>query len=211
MTRFLLVRHAVNEWVKTGRLAGWTPGVHLNEEGIAQAEALGKRLAQAPLEAIYSSPLERTVETAQAILRHHPKLTLQLEQNLGEVYYGKWQGQELRKLAQREKWRTIQLFPTRAGFPEGESLRAAQARAVDAVERLYQQHEKGIVVLVSHSDIIKMIVAHYLGMHLDMFQRLAISPASLTVISLGANRPLVEVVNDTGHLPKETKDVGESA
>jgi probable phosphoglycerate mutase len=205
MTRILLIRHAVNEWVKTGKLAGWTAGVHLNEDGQEQATALGKRLAEVPLNAIYSSPLERTVETAQAIVQHHSKLTLQIEAGIGEVRYGKWQGKELKKLAKKKLWYAVQHFPSRVQFPEGESMRGAQIRAVDTIERLRNSHEKELIAVVSHSDVIKMIVAHYMGMHLDMFQRIAIAPASITSIAIGGSRPIVEVVNDTSHLPQPKK------
>src|SRR5215813_4965088 len=99
MTHILLVRHAVNDFVKTGKLAGWTPGVHLNDEGKAQAEALGKRLADVPINRLYSSPLERTMETAEAIRLHHPRLEIQQIEGIGEVRYGDWEGQEVAKLA----------------------------------------------------------------------------------------------------------------
>ncbi|MFN8418445.1 MAG: histidine phosphatase family protein [Anaerolineae bacterium] len=111
MTEFLLIRHAVNDYVKTGKLAGWTPGVHLNDEGRAQAVALGQRLASTKIDALYASPLERTVETAQAVLEHHPDLTLQLLEEVGEVRYGDWQGAELNKLYRRKQWLMVQAFP----------------------------------------------------------------------------------------------------
>ncbi|MCQ3931754.1 MAG: phosphoglycerate mutase [Chloroflexi bacterium] len=202
MTRILLVRHAVNDFVKTGRLAGWTPGVHLNEEGLVQAAATGKRLEDVPITAIYSSPLERTVETAEAILKYHPSLNLQLEEKIGELRYGKWEGGELRKLNQKRRWYTVQHYPSRMQFPQGETIRAAQSRAVEVMEKLVERHENGTVVVVSHSDIIKLILAYYLGMHLDMYQRLNISPASISVLLLAENRPTVDVMNDTSHLPK---------
>ncbi len=202
MTQFLLIRHAVNEWVKSGKLAGWTPGVHLNDEGQTQAAAMGERLAAVKLAAIYSSPLERTVETAQAIAKHHPALTLQIEPGIGEVRYGEWQGKSLKKLAKKKEWGIVQHVPTRMQFPEGETMRGAQARAVDTIERLRLEHPKDIVAIVSHSDVIKMIVAHYLGVHLDLFQRIAISPASLTAIALEDGRPMVQVMNDTSHIKK---------
>lgn len=205
MARILLIRHAVNEWVKTGKLAGWTAGVHLNEDGQEQATELGKRLASVPLNAIYTSPLERTVETAQAILQHHPKLTLKIEAGIGEVRYGKWQGKALKKLAKKKLWYAVQHFPSRVQFPDGESMRGAQIRAVNTIERLRNLHEKELIAVVSHSDVIKMIVAHYLGMHLDMFQRINVAPASITLIALDGSRPIVEVVNDTSHLPRPKK------
>ena len=206
MTKFLLIRHAVNEWVKTGKLAGWTSGVHLNEDGKVQAQYLGERLEEVPLIAIYSSPLERTIETAQAVAKYHPNLSLQVENGIGEVQYGKWQGKSLKKLAKKKSWGIVQHYPSRMKFPDGETMRGAQARAVDTIERLYKEHSEGMVAVVSHSDIIKMIVAHYLGMHLDLFQRLVISPASLTILSLGKSRPFIEVMNDVSHLPKPKAD-----
>jgi probable phosphomutase (TIGR03848 family) len=208
MTEFLLIRHAVNDFVKTGKLAGWTPEVHLNDEGNAQAAALGLRLAGAKIDAIYSSPLERTVETAQAVIQHHPNLQLNLLDTIGEVRYGEWQGQELGKLAQKKLWRIVQANPSRARFPNGEAMRDAQMRAVNAIETLSEKHPHATVAVVSHSDIIKMIVTHYLGLHLDLFQRIEISPASLTIIGLGFGRPNIVQVNETSYLPtkKDEKD-----
>jgi probable phosphoglycerate mutase len=191
MTTVLLIRHAVNEWVKTGKLAGWTPGVHLNAEGKAQADALGTRLADAPLRAIYASPLERTVETAEAVAAHHPALSLQLCEGVGEVDFGHWQGEQLSELARRKMWQVIQYTPTRAAFPGGETMRQAQARAVDAIEMLAEQHGGQMIAVVSHSDIIKLVLAYYLGMTLDMFQRIVVSPASISAVQLGYGRPFV--------------------
>src|SRR5258708_24289493 len=184
MTEFMLIRHATNDYVKTHRLAGWTPGVHLNDFGRAKAEAIGKRLAQAHLDAIYTSPLERTVETAQAILEHHPRLHLEILDDLGEVRYGDWTGGEIQKLVHRKMWEVIQHFPSRARFPNGEAMRQVQMRAVNALESLIEKHPRSTVAIVSHSDVIKMIVAHFLALHLDLFQRIEISPASLTILAM---------------------------
>ncbi len=201
MTEFLLIRHAINDWVKTGRLAGWTPGVHLNEDGKTQAAALGERLAAVNLDAIYTSPLERTAETAQAIAAHHPKLTVQSLDAVGEMHYGAWQGEKLSQLRREKLWEIVQVYPSRAQFPGGEAIRQAQARAVDALETLAARHTNQRVAVVSHSDIIKLMVAHYLGAHLDFYQRLEISPASLTIIHLSTGRPYIVRVNDTSFLP----------
>ncbi|PJF42539.1 MAG: hypothetical protein CUN50_03640 [Candidatus Thermofonsia Clade 1 bacterium] len=202
MTDFLLIRHATNDFVKTGRLAGWTPEVHLNAEGRAQAAALGEHLAQMRLDAAYSSPLERCVETAQAVLVHHPHLRLEIAEAFGEIRYGAWQGAELSKLSTRKLWRTVQITPSRARFPEGETLRAAQMRAVDAIEALAERHPRQRVAIFSHSDLIKMILAHYLGMHLDLYQRIEIAPASLSIIRLSFERPSVLQINETSYLQK---------
>jgi len=200
MTTLLLIRHATNDYVKSGRLAGWTPGVHLNEEGQAQARALGLRLADAPLRAIYSSPLERTQETAQAIADHHPTLSVITRQDIGEVQYGDWTGLKISELTTRKMWKVIQEYPSRAYFPNGEAMRDAQARMVDAIEAIVQAHPAQMVALVSHADLIKMATAHYMGVHLDNFQRIVISPASITTLELGHSRPFVGSVNDLAHL-----------
>lgn len=201
MTTLLLIRHAVNDYVKTGKLAGRTPGVHLNEEGQAQAAALGARLAHKPLRAIYASPLERTLETAQAIAAHYPDLRIQPLDAMSEVDFGAWQGGEINKLVHLKMWPVIQTVPSRAYFPGGESVRQAQGRAVDALERLVQVHPRQMVAVVSHSDIIKLMLAYYLGMPIDLFQRIVIAPASISVVELDHARPMVVQINDTSHIP----------
>ena len=200
MTTFLLIRHAVNDYVKTGRLAGWTAGVHLNEEGQAQAAALGQRLADAPIDHLYASPIERTMETAQAIARHHPQLQIEAHRAIGEVEYGDWEGRKIAELSQRKMWAVVQEYPSRAYFPQGETMRGVQVRIVDAIEGLVQKHPNQMLALVFHADLIKMALAHYLGMHLDAFQRIAVSPASISVLQLGHSRPLVISMNDIAHV-----------
>lgn len=206
MTQILLVRHAVNDFVKTGKLAGWTPEVHLNDEGKAQAEALGKRLADVPITHLYASPLERTIETAQAIQQQHPSLQIVPNTELGEVRYGDWEGKEVRALQSRKMWHVIQEYPSRAYFPNGETMRGVQERAVNEVERLAAAHPRGLVVVVSHADIIKMVMAHFLGMHLDNFQRIVISPASISSLHLGYGRPYVGTVNDCAHVSQMERE-----
>lgn len=206
MTHILLVRHAVNDFVKTGKLAGWTPEVHLNEEGKAQAEALGKRLADAPIQRLYASPLERTMETAEAVRQHHPKLQIVQNTEIGEVRYGDWEGLEINALRHRKMWHVVQETPSRAYFPNGETMRGVQTRAVNEIERLAAAHPRELVVVVSHADLIKMIVAHYLGMHLDNFQRIVISPASISSLSLGYGRPYVATMNDVAHISQMERD-----
>jgi probable phosphoglycerate mutase len=200
MTTILLIRHAVNDFVKTGRLAGWTPGVHLNEEGQAQAEALGLRLADAQLDHIYASPIDRTMETAQAIAQHHPHLTVEATTDIGEVQYGDWEGKKIRDLAQRKMWSVVQEYPSRAYFPNGETMRGVQVRIVDAIEGYVQKHPNQTIALVFHADLIKMTLAHYLGMHLDVFQRIVISPASISTLQLEHSRPFVVSMNDMAHV-----------
>jgi probable phosphoglycerate mutase len=209
MTQIFLIRHAVNDFVKTGKLAGWTPGVHLNDEGKAQAKALGERLADAPLAHLYASPLERTVETAQAIHKHHPGIPLEITHEIGEVRYGDWEGQKIADLNQRKMWSVVQEYPTRAYFPNGETMRGVQNRIVDAMEGFVHKHPNETIALVFHADLIKMTLAHYLGVHLDNFQRIVVSPASISVLMLGHSRPFIGVVNDTAHvqqLEREQKE-----
>lgn len=200
MTTILLIRHAVNDYVKTGKLAGWTAGVHLNDEGKAQAQALGERLAGLPLARVYASPIERTLETAAAIIAHHPQLEVIENAAIGEVRYGDWQGMAIKDLQRRKMWGVVQEYPSRAKFPNGETLRAAQTRIVNEIEALAQAHQDEMIALVCHADLIKMALAHYLGMHLDVFQRIVISPASISVLQLSHSRPFIMGMNDIGHL-----------
>lgn len=205
MTQLFLIRHATNDYVKSGRLAGWTPEVHLNDKGQEQATALGKRLAEVRLTAVYSSPLERTVETAQAVAAPH-KLDVQIDEELGEVHYGAWTGKKLRQLRRTRLWKVVQQYPSGARFPDGESIRETQARVVGALERIAAQHPKGRVAAVAHSDVLKLAVAHFAGMPLDMYQRLVIDPASLSVIWLGRMGPRIVLMNDTSHLPRTPQE-----
>ncbi|MDE2749134.1 MAG: MSMEG_4193 family putative phosphomutase [Chloroflexota bacterium] len=200
MTTILLIRHAVNDFVTTGKLAGRMEGVRLNDEGLAQAEALGQRLAEAPLQSIYSSPMERTLETAAAIARGHPQLTVQARTEIIEVEYGDWQGMAISALQRRKMWGVVQEYPSRAYFPNGETMRDVQARIVNAIESLARQHPAGMIALVCHADLIKLALAHYLGMHLDVFQRIVISPASISTLQLGHSRPFILGMNDIAHL-----------
>lgn len=193
----VLVRHATT--AATGkRLGGWTPGVHLDEAGRAQAEATAQRLAGARIAAVYSSPLERTQETARIVARPHG-LRVRTRRGLGEVDYGDWTDRPLGQLRRRKLWAVIQATPSRVTFPGGESIRGAQARAVDATESLAAEHAGEVIVCVSHADVIKAVVAHHLGMPLDTFQRLMIAPASITVLALPAGAaPVLLTINDTG-------------
>lgn len=195
----MLIRHADNDWASSGKLAGWTSGVHLNEVGQKQAQALGERLATSHLQAVYSSPLERAVETAQAIISHYPGLEMCLDPDLGEAHFGRWTGDSIRNLARTRLWEVVQQIPSQAQFPSGERIRAMQARALGAIERIMSAHVGGKIAIVSHGDVIKAIIAHYCGMHLDMFQRLVIAPASISVVAFHAKRPMLVCLNDTNH------------
>lgn len=200
MSTLVLVRHATT--AATGRrLGGWTPGVHLDEAGRRQADAAAARLADHDIAAVYASPLERTQETARALARPH-RLRVRTRRGIGEVDYGDWTDKPLGQLRRRKLWATIQATPSRVTFPGGESIRAAQARAVDTVETLAATHRDEVVVAVSHADVIKAVLAHYLGLHLDAFQRLMVSPASASVLLLPAGGvPAVLGANHTDDLP----------
>lgn len=202
MLTLVLIRHATNDWVRKGVLAGWTPGVHLNEEGRAQAQALGERLASVPLDAVYSSPLERALETAQAVAAPHG-LEVQIHQGVGEVQYGEWNGQLLKKLVKKPLWTAVQVYPSGTRFPGGETIGEMQARVVGTLDEIRSAHPDGIVAVVAHADVIKAAVAYYAGIPLDLFQRLVISPASVTIIGLGRFGPRLLRINDTGELKLE--------
>jgi probable phosphoglycerate mutase len=199
MMVMLLIRHAVNDWVGE-RLAGWTPGVNLNEEGRAQASALAQRLAEVPLAALYCSPLERTVETAQPLAKLNG-LTVQVRENLGETRYGDWTGHDLKDLREEKLWPVVQVYPGGARFPGGESLREVQARMVVELDAIRDAHAGQVVAVVSHSDPIKLAVAHYAGLPLDLFQRLTISPASITAFAFSRFGPRLICLNHTERLP----------
>jgi len=202
-TTVILVRHGENDWVTKHKLPGWTPGIHLNAHGQKQAKAPGKRLKKTHphVKAIYASPLERTQETAQAIAGALKLKKVIANKGIGEIDVGDWAGEKIKKLVKHPLWPVIQFTPSRARFPNGESFAGAQARAVAEIDRLVSQHPSETIVLVSHADTIKLAVAHYLGVHLDLFQRMVISPASITIIHFFDKRLFVETVNDTAHLP----------
>ncbi len=200
MGTIILVRHGENDWSKQNKLAGWIPGVHLNEEGHKQATAAAQRLAPLPVKAVYSSPVTRCMETAAYIADTHRLAVLQVEE-VGEVNYGQWEGKQIKKLAKKPLWWAVQHAPSRARFPGGESLLEVQFRAVQALEDLAKQHDKDIIVVVSHADVIRLVLAHYLGVHIDLFQRLVIAPASASVLHLSP-QGMVRVIriNDDGPL-----------
>lgn len=187
MATIVLVRHATT--AATGkRLGGWTPGVHLDAAGRAQAERAAQLLAGLPVTAVYASPLERTQETAKIVAKPHG-LRVRTRRDIGEVHYGEWTDKPLGQLRRRKQWPVIQHTPSRVTFPGGESIRGMQARAVEALESLAAEHAGQTVVAVSHADVIKAVLAHFLGMPLDTFQRLMIAPASASVLHLAADAP----------------------
>lgn len=211
MPLLLLIRHGENDYVKTGKMAGHIPGVHLNERGQKQAQALGEALKDVPIKAIHSSPLERAMETAQPIATAHQLQIIQ-EPGLMDANIGKWQGKSIKALRLTNAWKVVQHSPSRFQFPEGESFVDLQTRLVNVLEGLVKKYNKpkDIVAVVFHADPIKLVVAHFLGLPLDHFQRLSCDTASLTAIyagEMGANllklnqRPPFDFLSDA----KKTK------
>jgi probable phosphomutase (TIGR03848 family) len=213
-TRLVLVRHAVT--AQTGPLlSGRTPGIDLSDRGREQAKALGERLSALPVAVVYASPIERTTQTAAAVAEYHG-LEVQALPGVLEADYGEWTGGKLADLAKTDLWKTVQRSPSRARFPGGESLAEMQSRMVVALEDLVARHRGELVVVVSHADPIKAAIAHYTGVHLDLFQRIVVSPASVTVFELGEHGAAMLKCNDTGSLdelrpppPKADADAGE--
>ncbi|MFZ4514830.1 MAG: MSMEG_4193 family putative phosphomutase [Acidimicrobiia bacterium] len=198
-TVVVLVRHAVTPHTNT-ILTGRAPGVSLSDEGRAQADALAKRLAQLPITALYASPIERTMETAGAI---GAACGLSVQQHVGviEVDYGDWTGGVLAELAQHDLWKQVQRSPSRVRFPGGESLAEMQTRVVHAIDEIAAQHRGEVIVIVSHADPIRAAVAAYTGLHLDLYHRLIILPASVTALALSDEITMLLTCNDTGALP----------
>lgn len=186
MPLILLIRHGENDYVKTGRMAGRLPGVHLNERGQQQTQELAEALAKAPLKAIYSSPIERAMETAGPLAQ---KLGLEINVRPGllETNIGEWAGMELKTVRKFPEWKTVQSAPSRFRFPGGESFIEMQSRLVNEIESIVKGHKADeLIACVSHADPIKLIVAYYMGMPLDHFQRLGCDTASVTMLMLGS-------------------------
>ncbi|MEW5829706.1 MAG: histidine phosphatase family protein [Chloroflexota bacterium] len=184
MPLLLLIRHGENDYVKTTKMAGRLPGVHLNGRGLDQAQALAGTLGRVPLKAIYASPLERAVETA-APLAEACHLEVQHIPDLVDTDVGRWQGRSWKALARLKAWKIVQGAPSRFTFPEGESFVQCQTRVVTALDRIAAAHRpKHILAVVFHADPIKLAVTHYLGLPLDNFQRLAVDTGSVTALYL---------------------------
>lgn len=207
MATVILVRHGRTTANATGLLAGRAPGVGLDDVGRDQAALTGGRLAAVPLAGVVSSPLERCRQTAQFILdRQAGTPYAPVDPDLTECDYGLWQGRKLSDLASEELWPVVQSQPSAVVFPGGESMATMQARSVAAIRRHDAAFEAefgpgAVWAAVSHGDIIKSILADALGMHLDLFQRINVGPASISIVRYGASRPSVYATNtDAGDL-----------
>ncbi len=186
MPLFLLIRHGENDYIKKGRLAGRTPGIHLNKKGVLQAQAvasfLAKRLAETPVKVIYSSPLERAVETARPIA-DALCAEIVIRPGLLETEPGEWTGRTLKSLRRLKEWRLVQRAPALFRFPQGESIAEAQFRICQELKELAVGHEdKDTLICISHSDPIKLAMAYFIGLPLDQFQRLTVNTASVNAL-----------------------------
>ena len=196
-TLVLLVRHG--QTPTTGKLLpGRAAGLHLADTGVQQAERAAARIAElAKVDAVYASPLERARETAAPIAAARG-LKVKIDKGLLECDFGDWTGAELKHLMKLPEWNTVQRAPSTFRFPNGESFTEMQTRMVSAIDRLRAQHAGGTIVLVSHADPIKAAVAHAMGSHIDLFQRIVISTCSVSAIAYGMGAPVVLTVNSTG-------------
>lgn len=194
----LLVRHGLTDLTAT-RLIGRLPGIDLNARGVEQATEAAAMLSPLPVMAIYSSPLERTMQTA-APLAAAKGLAVTPLPGLLEVDYGEWAGQEYKVLQKTDTWKEVQQQPSRARFPAGEAVREAQARVVATIEELVVRHPLDTIAAFSHADMIKLAVAHYIGMPLDTYQRTTVGPGSVTAIHLGKGSAVLVRLGATASL-----------
>ena len=198
MTTLFLIRHGLTAMTGS-RLYGRTAGIHLDERGRRQAAALVERFEGVRLDAVYSSPLERCVETVEPLARAH-RLEVRVADGLVEMDAGTWTGRTLPSLRRTKLWHRVQRDPSRFRFPGGESFVEAEARVLDEVEGIAARHPRGRVAVGTHGDLVRVLVSHFTGAHLDHFQRVIADPASVSVVHVGDGVPRVLLVNDTGSL-----------
>jgi probable phosphoglycerate mutase len=193
MTTFALIRHAEHRLVGH-TMVGRASGVRLSPEGVGQAERLAERLAGSSIGALYSSPLERAVHTAVAIAAR-VGVEVEVAEELNEIEFGAWTNRTLEDLRPVEEWRRFNLFRSGSEIPGGEMMVEVQGRMLRLIERLCRVHPEQAVALVSHGDVIKATLAHYLGVPLDLFHRIGISPASLSIVRIERYGPEVLLIN----------------
>jgi probable phosphoglycerate mutase len=198
MTLVVLLRHAHSTANGSGILAGRAPGVQLSQKGIEQAESLIDRLGTFAIKEIRISPLERCHQTIEPWVRslNSSKIRITTDSNLHEVDYGKWTGKKLSALSRKREWKTVQNKPSEMLFPEGESIADMSSRAQKALQEGLKRRGSGALVLVSHGDVIKSLIASSLNMALDDFQRIVVDPASITIIDYSST-PRLLAINDS--------------
>jgi probable phosphomutase (TIGR03848 family) len=198
MTRFLLIRHALTDSVGK-HLSGRMAGIFLSEKGRLQAQQLAEWIADLPISAIYSSPLERAIETA-APLAQLFNLETNIDEHFLEIDFGQWTNLGLEELENDKTFQQFNSFRSCTRIPGGELMLEAQARMINGLEHLGRKHENKTIAVISHSDMIKAAVAYYAGIHLDMFQRIEISPASVSIIETFEQSARILLINYTGRL-----------
>lgn len=198
MTRFLLIRHATTDAVGH-HLSGRTPGVKLNAVGHQQAQKLAARLAELPISAVYSSPLERALQTAEPLAARH-NLQALVHPAFLEIDFGQWTNRSFQELAKEDEFQRFNSFRSSTRIPGGELMLEAQTRIVAGLAKLRVQHPNETVAVISHADIIKSAVAYFAGIHLDLFQRLEISPASVSILELYEETARITLINGTEEL-----------
>lgn len=196
MTRFLLIRHALTDSVGK-RLSGRSSGLFLNDEGRKQAQYLAERLSKTPINAIYSSPLERALETAQLLARSL-NLTPILSEDFLEIDFGKWTNCTIDELKSDPQFQLFNTFRSATRIPGGEMMPEAQLRIVAGIEKLRVHYSEKTVAIISHADLIKSAIAYYSGISLDMIQRIEISPASVSIVELYDETARIVLLNETG-------------
>ena len=212
MARIVLLRHAHSVANEKNLLAGRTAGISLSKTGKEQAKDLINRLGNIHFDEVAISPLQRCRETIDPWLDETgTKSRIVVDDSISEVDYGNWSGKTLASLRRKAQWKVVQDFPSQMTFPEGESLLEMQGRALSGFYRLNAVKGKGPRLLVSHGDVIKSIVAHCLGMHLDQFQRLVIEPASLTIIDTDSGSSRLVRFNDAKGFLSSEKSTNQSA
>ena len=195
MPIFLLIRHGENNYLKLGRMAGRLPDIHLNKRGRAQAASLAESLHSLPIRAVYSSPLERAIETAEP-LASSLSLPVQIRSGLLDTDVGEWEGLQLKKLRKLPLWKQVQEQPSGVRFPGGESFMELQARLVSEIDLIrLAQKQKDMLAVVFHADPIKLVLAHYIGLPLDNFQKLGVAPGSVSVLVVGKSGGYLAALN----------------
>jgi probable phosphoglycerate mutase len=197
MPTLFLIRHGENDFIKKGKLPGRLPGIHLNQRGLEQAGALAESLGKAPIKAVFASPLERAVETAQPLAKTLG-LEVQLRPGLLDGDVGSWQGKSLKMLGRKPIWKLVQRSPSLVRFPEGESFLEVQTRIVGALQAICAAHKpRELLAVVFHADPIKLAIAHYIGLPLDHFQKLGIGPGSVSILHVSPGGAYLAALNLT--------------